>query len=278
MDSLSYSLLLLLSLSSPTKIATTSFLYLLPLPSSSLSTVHLRPLAPSSMAGERHKLTSHQAHCFSFHLVAYDDRAPPQDARVGLLTFKVEKLSKGTRDQSCEDAVKNAEDDTLPSLIPHAAELAFDPDDPNVTLVTWAGMLPRSERVKQLLGRQVKKGTSVATLDGNIPLVRHDPTAMRVVCFVKGATAIYYALTKQDPTTHLCTGFMIERETVSTSPNSGMTALPPLPNERATGPPRYELAVPTRQRRSGPIRRTTRSSSSSAASVRLRWRSNPSCL
>jgi len=176
--------------------------------------VHLRPLAPSSMAGERQELTNHRAHCFSFHLVAYDDRAPPRDARVGLLTFKVEKLSKGTREQSCEDAVKNAEEDTLPSLIPHAAELAFDPDDPNVTLVTWAGMLPRSERVKQLLGRQVKKGTSVATLDGNIPHVRHDPTAMRVVCFVKGATAIYYALTKQDPTTHLCTGFMIEKETV----------------------------------------------------------------
>ncbi|KAK0941861.1 hypothetical protein LTR29_006587 [Friedmanniomyces endolithicus] len=166
------------------------------------------------MAGERQELTNHRAHCFSFHLVAYDDRAPPRDARVGLLTFKVEKLSKGTREQSCEDAVKNAEEDTLPSLIPHAAELAFDPDDPNVTLVTWAGMLPRSERVKQLLGRQVKKGTSVATLDGNIPHVRHDPTAMRVVCFVKGATAIYYALTKQDPTTHLCTGFMIEKETV----------------------------------------------------------------
>lgn len=150
------------------------------------------------------------SYAISTSLSVYDDGIEV-DGRLGRDLFAVQKLAKFGNTTDRLKAIAGAAPNTLPSVLPSSLELMFDQDDESIAIVLWVGMLPSGSDAKSKTSGV--KGESVNNMR-NVNLIATDPLAMRVVCPRGRETATYYALTKQDETSKLCSGVMVDMDFV----------------------------------------------------------------
>lgn len=167
--------------------------------------------AGSSTASEQ-LMKPHTRHAFNYSLWGYDASI---DARV---VNQVVRLNKLIAVQTRHAIVQKAYTVTNGShVVSTKEELDFDMDDKSLLTAVVVGMRPSCSPVKTYgdaeLVKTLKKGGSVQSSKGD-KILKHEPTALRVVCPRFQKKAVLYALTARDEDTKLCDAVVISWEEV----------------------------------------------------------------